>query len=313
MWAYLDIVSTILNTGRHKPNRTGIDTLSCFDLSFKHDMADGFPLLTTKAINWQAVVYELLWFLSGESSIALLQKRTSIWNSWADSSGNLESAYGYFWRHFPVVQPSDIETTPGKYAAVDGSDVGFDQIRWVIRELRRNPNSRRLVVSAWHPQNAWASRLPPCHMLYVFNVQGETLNLHMTQRSCDVGVGLPFNIASYALLLHLMARCVSLRPGRLSISLVDAHIYYVDPADPTIDSPFGPVTCMRKKRDYDHVAPLRIQLTRAPKQLPSLVLEGNADLDDIVQRHFYGDEPLANSIRLVGYDPHPSIVLRAAV
>lgn len=289
MRAYLDVVRRVIETGTRRPNRTGVDTLSVFNLNYEVRLDRGFPLLTTKRIAWKNIVLENLWFLSGEPTIELLRRHgCRFWDPWADAEGRVPSAYGALWRRHP------------------GSGGPLDQIRWVIEELRRNPNSRRLVVSAWSPENAHQSALPPCHFTFVLNVQrdrnGEPrLNLHLTQRSCDVALGLPYNIAGYALLLHLFAAWVGMRPGVFGHSLVDAHIY-------------------TRKTDgtgarQDHVPGLMRQLAREPRPLPRLhlsetvcsSLEGtlsllDADLDEILS-HF----------RIEGYDPHPAIRFAVAV
>src|SRR5689334_19348646 len=172
MKPYLDTVREVLATGTRKSNRTGVDTLSTFNINYEIDLRDGFPLLTTKEISWKNIVVENIWFLSGDTHIGLLKKHNcKFWDPWADADGKVPSAYGNFWRHFPVHR---------------GGEAAFnDQVRWVLDEIRRNPNSRRLVISAWAPENAQSSKLPPCHSLYVLNVQrdarGEpSLNLHLT-------------------------------------------------------------------------------------------------------------------------------------
>ena len=184
MKEYLDLVREVLAKGTRKPNRTGVDTFSTFNYNYEIDLRKGFPLLTTKEISWKNIVVENLWFLSGDTHIGLLQKhKCKFWDPWADAEGKVPSAYGNFWRHFPVHDEA-------------GRAAYNDQIAWVLEELKRNPMSRRLVISAWSPGNAQTSKLPPCHCLFVFNVQmddhGEPLLcLHLTQRSCDVALGVP--------------------------------------------------------------------------------------------------------------------------
>ncbi len=269
MKSYLDLVKTILSTGVHKPNRTGVDTLSCFALPFRHDLAAGFPLLTTKKMSaglWNSLVRELLWFISGENHIRNLSKHTKIWDAWADEDGFLETAYGFYWRHFPHTggMMNLYEKNWGIPIDERGSSVGnFDQLGYCVEQLKKNPNSRRLVVSAWEPYNAHKSKLPPCHLLYIFNVQDGRLCLHMTQRSCDFGLGVPFNIASYALLTHIVAQEVGLRPGVLSIVYVDAHIYYATQEDTTLVNGVP-------RSEYDHSRVLEQQLLRDPLPLPSV-------------------------------------------
>ncbi|MEO1227439.1 MAG: thymidylate synthase [Myxococcota bacterium] len=258
MRAYLDLVEAVLSRGARKPNRTGIDTISLFNFNYEIDVGDGFPLLTTKEISWKNIVVENLWFLSGRTDIGLLKKHgCKFWDPWADADGKVPSAYGSFWRHFP---------TP---------EGGRDQVRWVAEELRRNPNSRRLLVSAWAPGNAHDSALPPCHALWALNVQGgpdgrPQLNLHLTQRSADVALGVPYNIAGYAFLLHLFARIADLPVGRFAHSIIDAHIYTAKPDG--------------SMAEYDHVPGLRTQLERAPRALPHLTIDPSIrTLEDVEQ------------------------------
>jgi len=211
MKQYLDIGRRILEEGIVKPNRTGIDTLSVFAVPFRHDLADGFPLLTTKKMDgllWNSIVHELLWFIGGENHIRNLKKHTKIWNAWADENGNLETSYGWYWRNFPHTGGRMTSQEPGHGDAANDEAGNFDQLGYCVEQLKTNPNNRRLIVSAWEPYNAHKSKLPPCHMLYVFNVQDGRLCLAMFQRSCDFSLGIPFNIASYALLTHIIARIV---------------------------------------------------------------------------------------------------------
>jgi len=239
MQQYINLVQTVLSNGTLKSNRTGIDTLSYFAYPFRHDLADGFPLLTTKKMSnklWNSIVEELLWFIGGESHIRNFREKSKIWNAWADEDGNLQTAYGFYWRHFPTTGGEMIDFRNNGDITVDerGSMVtNFDQLGYCIEQLKTNPNSRRLVVSAWEPYNAHKSKLPPCHLLYIFNVQNGRLCLHLTMRSVDCGLGICFNIASYALLMHIVARETGLTPGVLSIMLVDAHIYCAEPDDKT--------------------------------------------------------------------------------
>lgn len=286
--AYHDLVRAVLDRGTRKPNRTGVDTISLFNYNYTIDLSEGFPLLTTKKISWKNIVVENLWFLSGRTDIGLLRKHNCrFWDPWAGEDGKVPSAYGHFWRHFP---------TP---------EGGRDQIRWVVSELLRNPNSRRLVVSAWAPGNAHDSALPPCHALWVLNVQhdrdGEpTLNLHLTQRSADVALGVPYNIAGYALLLHLFARFSGLRPGRFAHTLIDAHVYTQKPD--------------RSDPHNDHVPGLREQLGRAARPLPRLHLDPSIrTLEDVESLIDADTTTLLERFRLEGYDPHPAIPFTVAV
>ncbi len=294
MDAYLSLVREVLEQGTRKENRTGVDTLSTFNWNYEVDLARGFPLLTTKSVSWKNIVVENLWFLSGERHIGLLRKHgCKFWDPWADADGFVPSAYGNFWRHFPV---------PGKGPAPGGES---DQVAWVLEEAQRNPMSRRLVISAWAPGNAQTSKLPPCHALWILNVQNDrqgrpTLNLHLTQRSADVALGVPYNVAGYALLLELFARFLGLQPGIFAHTLVDAHVYTCKPDG--------------QMAEYDHVPGLRSQLERAPRPLPRLRIDPAVrSLVDIrplleadtatVMRHFV----------LEGYDPHPEIRFKVAV
>lgn len=288
MKAYLDTVRRVLDTGVRRPNRTGVDTLSTFNVNYVVPLADGFPLLTTKRISWKNIVIENLWFLSGEPTIALLGKHgCRFWDPWAAADGSVPSAYGALWRRHP------------------GPRGVVDQIRWVLDELRRNPMSRRLVVSAWSPENAHRSALPPCHFAFVLNVQcdwsGEPrLNLHLTQRSCDIALGLPYNIAGYALLLHLFAAWSGLRPGVMAHTLVDAHAY-TRKADGSM-------------AEFDHVPGLRKQLAREPRRLPGLELSETArSLDGVLSLLDRGTDEILTHFRLDGYHPHPAIRFAVAV
>lgn len=295
------MVKTILDQGTLKPNRTGIDTLSYFALPFRHDLADGFPLLTTKKMSaglWNSLVTELLWFMSGENHVRNLGKHTKIWNAWADDEGNLETAYGFYWRNFPHLGGKMTHYDPESIDHPDelADDVGnFDQLGYCVEQLKTNPNSRRLVVSAWEPYNAHKSKLPPCHLLYIFNVQNGRLCLHMTQRSCDTGLGICFNIASYALLMHIIAREVGLDPGVLSIMFVDCHIYCADQDDKTLVN--GVPRC-----EYDHVRVLKEQLIREPFPLPQIEISGGP-----------WDQHKFDDFKLINYQSHGLLKMRVAI
>jgi thymidylate synthase len=294
---YLDLVRDVLSKGTRKPNRTGVDTLSTFHVSYEIDLRLGFPLLTTKEISWKNIVVENLWFLSGDTHIGLLKKHgCKFWDPWADDRGRVPSAYGNFWRHFPVHAPPG----PGQPSAAYS-----DQIAWVVEELTRNPMSRRLVVSAWAPGNAQASKLPPCHLLFVLNVQLDDkgdpfLCLHLTQRSADVALGVPYNIAGYALLLELFARFAGLRAGILSHTLVDAHVYTAR-ADGSM-------------AEYDHVPGLKLQLEREPRPLPRLTIDpAIRGLDDLKALLEADTQTVLRHFAISGYDPHPAISFKVAV
>lgn len=301
MRQYLDLVRTVLDRGILKPNRTGIDTLSFFGFPFRHDLANGFPLLTTKKMSeklWSSLVHELLWFISGENHIRHFREKSKIWNAWADDDGNLETAYGFYWRNFPHTGGEMLNFENNGDITIDerGSAVGnFDQLGYCVEQIKTNPNSRRLVVSAWEPYNAHKSKLPPCHLLYIFNVQDGRLCLSLTMRSVDIFLGFPFNIASYALLTHIISREVGLQPGILSIMLVDAHIYSAKIDDKTIVN--GAPRC-----DYDHVRVLQEQVNRNPYKLPTLEIS-NGPWD----QHKFED------FKLVGYESHGILKGRVAV
>ncbi len=293
MKQYLDAIRHVLENGTRKPNRTGVDTLSTFNHNYEIDLREGFPLLTTKAISWKNIVVENLWFLSGDTHIGLLQKHNcKFWDPWADPDGKVPSAYGNFWRNFPV---------HGR----DGEAETNDQLRYVLDEIKRNPMSRRLVVSAWAPGNAQTSKLPPCHALFMFNVQldakGEPLLcLHLTQRSCDMALGIPYNIAGYAFLLELFGRFTGIRPGIFAHTLVDAHVYTAK-ADGSM-------------AEYDHVPGLREQLTRTPRALPRLAIDPSiTKLEDIDPLLRADTETVMKHFVLTGYDPYPAIPFKVAV
>ena len=279
MQVYLDLVRKILDEGVFKPSRTGVDTLSLFSAHYQVDLAEGYPLLTTKKMPFAAVLHELLWYVSGEDHIRNLRRHTKIWDAWADADGNLDSAYGYFWRRFP----SAARGQDGSWRVAE-----VDQIRHVIDTLKRDPNSRRLVVSAWEPGNAIASKLPPCHYTFAFHVAAGRLNCHLTQRSGDVAIGIPFNLAAYSTLTQMIAQECGLALGRFAHTIVDAHIYTAKP-----DSPMA---------EYDHVEGLLRQLERRPKPLPRLV---------IARRPFDGLR--FEDFQLVGYECDGPIKFNVAV
>ncbi len=330
MKAYQDLVQHILNVGTRKENRTGVDTLSTFGYYYEHDMRAGFPLLTTKKISWKNIVIENLWFLSGDTSVDLLHKHgCKFWNSWAEPKNRNEvpSAYGNFWRHFPVHN----ETRDGTFAATTNmvtrveydastkTQLGLrsynDQIAWVLAELRKNPMSRRMVVSAWAPGNAQTSKLPPCHYTFALNVQNDPMReefivdkiiplkrlcLHCTQRSCDTALGVPYNIAGYAFLLHLFAHLSGIEPGIFGHTLIDAHIY-----TSKLDG---------SKAEYDHVPGLKEQLTREPRSLPRLTISNSIrELSDISALLYKNTDEVMSHFVLDGYDPWPKIEFKVAV
>ena len=235
MEQYHQLVKNILTNGNYKPNRTSVDTISSFGQFYRINQSKGYPLLTTKDLSgyrWKSLIYELLWYFSGEEHIKNLREETKIWDAWADEEGLLETAYGRFWRRFPI--PNEQDHLPGEaWAEKDNNWVNeeengrltFDQIQYVIDQLNENPKSRRIVVNAWHPSNATVSKLPPCHYSFVFNVQNGKLNLHLTQRSGDTGLGIPFNIAAYSLIMRIIAKQTDLELGEFAHTIVDSHIY----------------------------------------------------------------------------------------
>lgn len=235
MQQYLDLVDAALSEGAYKPNRTGVDTISAFSEHYEVDLQEGYPLLTTKRMDgyrWNSMLHEVCWYLSGEEHVRTLREETKIWDAWADEEGKLDTAYGRFWRRFPVPEESNQlegESWPDEShrwvsEEADGTRT-FDQLKYVIDTLSDSPNSRRLVVNAWHPANAAVSTLPPCHYSFVFNVQGDRLNCHLTQRSGDIALGVPFNIAAYALLTKVIAQQTGFEPGSFAHTVVDAHVY----------------------------------------------------------------------------------------
>lgn len=249
---YLELIHRLHNRATlhgWRDNRTGVPTVSVFGVHLRHDMADGFPLLTTKRVHWPSVMHELLWFLRGESNIAYLKEnKVRIWDEWADEGGNLGPVYGVQWRSWP---------TP------DGQHI--DQVQRLIDGLRSDPHSRRHIVSAWNVGELDAMALPPCHMMFQCHVGHDArLHLQMYQRSADAFLGLPFNIASYALLLRLLAHCVGLDAGTLTICIGDAHIY------------------------ENHQEQTATQLFRDPYQLPALELQdAPRDIDAITAEHIH--------------------------
>ena len=263
MRQYLDLLSHVLSHGTAKGDRTGTGTVSVFGHQMRFDLAEGFPALTTKRLHMKSVVGELLWFLRGETNVAWLRERgISIWDEWASADGELGPVYGHQWRSWP---------TP------DGGSV--DQIARVIESIRSNPDSRRHIVSAWNVASLDDMALPPCHTLFQFYVADGRLSCQLYQRSADVFLGVPFNIASYALLTHLVAQVCDLEPGDFVHTLGDAHLY------------------------VNHLDQAREQLTRAPRALPTLRLADRPSIDDFDM----GD------VELLNYDPHPGIKAPIAV
>ena len=279
MQAYLDLVRHVLEHGVRKPSRTGVDTLSCFAAHYQVDLAAGFPLLTTKKMHWGSILRELLWYLSGEDHIRNLREHTKIWDAWADEEGRLDTAYGHYWRHFP----SATRDAQGRWQVKE-----IDQIANVLAALRNDPTSRRLVVTAWEPGNAWSSRLPPCHYTFAFQVLEGRLNCHLNQRSGDIALGIPFNLAAYAALTQMLAQDTGLEAGTFSHTIVDAHIYTAKPDG--------------SMAEYDHVPGLLAQLERKPLPLPRL---------KIARKPF--DELRFDDFEIEGYVAHEPIKFKVAV
>ena len=264
MKAYHQLLEQIIQTGVSKEDRTGTGTLSIFGPQLRFDLNEGFPLLTTKKVHFKSVVYELLWFITGSTNVQYLQENgVSIWDEWADAEGELGPVYGKQWR---------------RWQKPDGSTV--DQLAEVVDQLRRNPDSRRLLVSAWNVADIHSMALPPCHAFFQFYVADNKLSCQLYQRSADVFLGVPFNIASYALLTHMVAQVCGLGVGEFVHTMGDAHLY------------------------SNHLEQAKLQLSREPRPLPRLVLDPAVkNLDDFVYEH----------IQLVGYDPHPAIKAPVAV
>ncbi|WP_457807693.1 thymidylate synthase [Kushneria sp. EE4] len=264
MQPYLELMQQVLDHGVEKHDRTGVGTRAIFGHQMRFDLSQGFPLLTTKKLHLRSIIHELLWFLSGDTNIGYLRDNgVSIWDSWADDDGELGPVYGYQWRSWP---------------APNGGHV--DQISQVIEQIKTNPDSRRLIVSAWNPALVDDMALPPCHALFQFFVANGRLSCQLYQRSGDIFLGVPFNIASYALLTHMVAQVCDLAPGEFIHTLGDAHLY------------------------SNHLEQARLQLTRAPRPRPTLRL--NSDVKDIFAFRF-------EDIAIDDYDPHPHIRAKVAV
>lgn len=264
MRAYLDLLDDVLNHGCPKSDRTQTGTLSSFGRQMRFDLSAGFPCLTTKKLHLRSIIVELLWFLRGDTNVEYLhQHDVSIWDEWADEKGDLGPVYGYQWRSWP---------TP------DGGHV--DQIAGVVEQIRRNPDSRRLLVSAWNVADLDRMALPPCHCLFQFYVAAGRLSCQLYQRSADVFLGVPFNIASYALLTMMVAQVTGLKPGEFIHSFGDVHLY------------------------ANHQDQARRQLERQPRKLPQMRI--NSEIGDLFAFQF-------KDFQLEGYDPHPSIKAPIAV
>ncbi|MFO1089192.1 MAG: thymidylate synthase [Hyphomicrobiales bacterium] len=264
MEQYHDLLRRVRDHGVRRGDRTGTGTLSVFGHQMRFDLADGFPLVTTKKLHLRSIIYELLWFLKADTNVRYLnQHGVTIWDEWADANGDLGPVYGAQWRSWP---------------ARDGSTI--DQIARVIEEIRTTPNSRRLIVTAWNPADVDRMALPPCHCLFQFHVANGRLSCQLYQRSADIFLGVPFNIASYALLTHMVAEVTNLKLGEFIHTLGDAHLY------------------------LNHLAQAEEQLKRTPRPLPKLELKRKVtSIDDF----------RFEDVAVVGYDPHPHIAAPIAV
>lgn len=267
MQQYLDALRTVLEHGERSTDRTGTGTLSCFGMQCRYRLADGFPLVTTKKLHLRSIVHELLWFLSGETNIRYLQENgVSIWDEWADENGDLGPVYGHQWRHFPMIREDGIGAV--------------DQIAKLVAMIRETPDSRRLIVSAWNPGEVDLMALPPCHTLWQVRILGDKLHLQLYQRSADMFLGVPFNIASYALLQRMLAHVTGYAPGDFIHSIGDAHIY------------------------SNHIEQVETQLARRPRTLPRLRIARQVpSIFDFRYEDF----------DFLDYDPHPAIRAQVAV
>ena len=264
MKQYLDLLQRIKTEGVKKEDRTGTGTISVFGHQMRFNLEDGFPLLTTKKLHLKSIIHELLWFLQGDTNVKYLQENgVRIWNEWADENGDLGHIYGYQWRSWP-----------------DYNGGHIDQISEVIDQIKNNPDSRRIIVNAWNVADLGNMNLPPCHMFFQFYVADGKLSLQMYQRSADTFLGVPFNIASYALLLMMMAQVTGLKPGEFIHTTGDTHLY------------------------VNHLEQVKLQLTREPRSLPKMKI--NPEVKSIFDFKY-------EDFELVDYDPHPHIAGKVAV
>ena len=275
MKVYHDLVQRVLDHGVRKTNRTGTDTISNFAEYYKVNLSGGFPLLTTKKVFFKSVILELLWYLRGEDHIRWLRDENNvhIWDAWADEDGHVGPIYPVLWRRFPFLVEHKNENGTTQWRQEE-----FDQVQNAIQMLKTDPMSRRIVVSTWHPGLLPKMALPPCHIMYIFNVSDGKLNCHLTQRSGDIALGIPFNLACYSALTMAIAQEVGLEPGVFAHTIVDAHIY------------------------VNHIDGLKEQLTRTPKALPELKI-ANKPVEELSLGDF----------ELIGYDPDPLIRFEVAV
>ena len=268
MKQYLDLLQRILDEGVEKGDRTGTGTLSVFGHQMRFNLEEGFPLLTTKKLHLKSIIYELLWFLNGDTNVRYLQDNgVRIWNEWADENGELGPVYGKQWRAFETLDK-------------DGNRVVVDQIQEIVNQLKSNPDSRRMLVCAWHPGQTDYMALPPCHTMFQFYVANGKLSLQLYQRSADTFLGVPFNIASYALLDMMMAQVCGLKPGEFIHTTGDTHLY------------------------LNHIEQAKLQLTREPRPLPRMII--NPDVKSIFDFKY-------EDFQLEGYDPHPHIKAEVSV
>lgn len=361
MEEYHTLVQSVLRDGNYKPNRTQVDTISSFMQSYSLDLQKGFPLLTTKNMGgyrWNSMIHELLWFLSGEHHIRNLREETSIWDDWANEDGTLPTAYGRFWRRYPIpnqrsrlqgewwpdsdaewisaaatyydVSEGEIRDAIDRWVSGQSGGMVFDQIKYVIDTLNgdhpyRGPESRRIIVDAWHPPNAAVSKLPPCHYTYIFNVQGGKVNVHLLQRSGDIALGIPFNIAQYCLLAKIIVQQTDLELGQFGHTIVDSHIYcgkgsrgeWYGENLPEVQEWIAGVSDIEEfqevgerieeeapdedKEGFDHVPRLLKQLSRRPYDWPEVTV-AEKPLDEITHE----------DITLINYESHPGIDFKVA-
>ena len=361
MEQYQKLITNVLENANYRPNRTGVDTLATFSQHYKIDLNKGFPLLTTKDMSgyrWNSLIHELLWYFSGEEHIKNLREHTKIWDAWADEEGLLPTAYGRFWRRYPIPEDEDLlegewwptnqdewmdkakeqydlteeEIKEGISRWINEEDDGrktFDQIQYVIDTLNgdhpyRSKNSRRLIINAWHPANAAVSKLPPCHFTWVLNVQDGKLNTHLTQRSGDTALGIPFNVAAYALITKIIAKQTDLEPGEFSHTIVDSHIYcgknergqwYSENLEELKEKVseasnkeeyleirnWIEENAPEQEKNYDHVPGLLEQVSRESRERPKMSIS-----DKSIEDLEYDDFKLEN------YDPYESLKFSVA-
>lgn len=264
MKQYIDLLQHILNDGVRKGDRTGTGTLSVFGHQMRFDLTDGFPLLTTKKLHLKSIIHELLWFLQGDTNVRYLQENgVRIWNEWADEHGELGPIYGHQWRSWP-----------------DYNGGSIDQLSEVVRQIKETPDSRRMIVSAWNVADLSRMKLPPCHLLFQFYVADGKLSLQLYQRSADTFLGVPFNIASYALLLQMVAQVTGLQPGEFIHTTGDTHLY------------------------LNHLEQAKLQISRTPRSLPRMVI--NPDVKNLFDFRY-------EDFQLENYDPHPHISAKVSV